>query len=83
MSYLSEQVGLMKLQLFKMKKRMKLKKQAKKPIVKIKKTKEELIKLAAKITIPKKKIKLPTQTTQTTQTNISKKPKRRRRRGEE
>ena len=55
MSYLSEQVGLMKLKLFKMKKQMKLKKQktkTKKP--KAKTTTKELIKIAAKIKIPPK-----------------------------
>ena len=64
MSYLSEQVGLMKLKLFKMKKQMKLKKQKKptkpkttKPKTKkpkAKKTTKELIKIAAKIKVPPK-----------------------------
>lgn len=53
MSYLLEQVGLMKLQLFKMKKQMKLKKQTKK-VTKPKKPIEDLIKVAAKIKIPPK-----------------------------
>ena len=52
MSYLMEQVGLMKLQLFKMKKQMKLKKSTRKPQIQKKKTTEELIKIAAKLKVP-------------------------------
>ena len=52
MSYLKEQVGLMKLQLFKMKKQMKLKKSTRKPQIPKKKTTEELIKIAAKLKVP-------------------------------
>ena len=52
MSYLMEQVGLMKLQLFKMKKQMKLKKSTQKPIIQRTKTTEELIKIAAKLKVP-------------------------------
>ena len=55
MSYLMEQVGLMKLQLFKMKKQMKLKKSTRKPQIQKKKTTEELIKIAAKLKVPKRR----------------------------
>ena len=42
----------MKLQLFKMKKQMKLKKSTQKPQIPKKKTTEELIKIAAKLKVP-------------------------------